>query len=112
MTDVRGRQCGELVRFDLAAVSVGLRVAARRSEPGDLNLRREPEVMIERAILLARDDDVLERQLRLGSRRRRCADRLPHSWRQERSAAETCMSQKGTSAQSRMKGDLAGVAHR
>src|SRR5262245_59412782 len=112
MTDVRGRQCGELVRLDLAAVSVGLHVAGGRSEPGDLNLRREPKVMIVRALLLARDDHVLQRQRRLGSRWRRRADRSPRSWRQERSAAETCIAQEGTSAQARMKGDVAGVAHR
>src|SRR5262249_4756617 len=112
MTDVFSRQGSELIRDDQPAVSVGLRVAGRRSESGGLHLRRVPVVVIERTILLAGDDDVLERQrdARLG--RRRGADRSPGSGREERRAAEAGAPQERTSIQLRMFWYLARVAHR
>src|SRR5689334_19449134 len=69
MADVVGRQRGELVRNNRASVAVRLRIAGPGSEAGRLYERCVTVVMIERAVLLAGDDDVIDRQ---PGRRVRC----------------------------------------
>jgi hypothetical protein len=51
------------MRRDEPARAVGLAVAGRRPETRRLDLRRVAQVVVERAVLLARDDDVPDRRL-------------------------------------------------
>src|SRR5262245_9264056 len=60
MRDVRRLELGETVRLDASASAVRLGVSGRWTERPDP--RRETEVVIERSVLLARDDDVLDRR--------------------------------------------------
>src|SRR5882762_2251043 len=62
VADVRRREARELVWEDDATRAIRLRVARGRPEAGSLNLRRVAKVMVERAVLLAGDDHMAERQ--------------------------------------------------
>jgi hypothetical protein len=74
MRDVRRREAVEVIRGDAAARAVGLRPAGRRTPVADPV--GVAEVMVERAVLLHRDDDVLERRVG-GLRGSRSADGRP-----------------------------------
>ena len=63
------RELRELERRMPPARGVGLRVARRRSEPLCLNLRRVAVVVVERAVLLAGDDQLLDRRAAPGAAR-------------------------------------------
>src|SRR6202022_3606110 len=69
---IRRRQCRELGRCVPAAASVRLRVAGRRSELPRLDLRRVAEVVVERAVFLARDDQMLEGRVGAAAAGRGC----------------------------------------
>src|SRR5258708_11710695 len=60
MTDVRRREAGELEWRHLPPGAAGLRVPGRDS--GGAGERRKAEVVVERTILLAVDDDMLQRR--------------------------------------------------
>ena len=80
MADVVGREGRELERNHGASVAVGLRITRRRTETSCLHLWREPEVVVERSVLLARDDHVLDRErCRLASQSSRRRGRRPTS---------------------------------
>jgi hypothetical protein len=59
--NIRRLERGEAVRLDEAAVAIGLAPAGRRAEARVLDLWGVPEVVVERAVLLHRHDDVLDR---------------------------------------------------
>src|SRR3954451_20634194 len=83
---VGGPQRGELERRVAAAGGVRLEVARRRAEALRLDFRREPVVVVERAVLLAGDHEVANRRVVAaapapGGRGRRGPDRPPEDGR-------------------------------
>ena len=105
---IRGAQRGELERRVADARCVRLCVTGRRPKPSRLHLRRVAVVVIERAVLLARDDQVSDRSVPLAEPpraggRRRCGPQR---------AAGNCHSRRTCSLQERAAGERVVLCHR